>query len=516
MWKTAERQGTLDLHLHSNSKDGLTAPAKIPPAMWVAVWLITLQSFVFGYEISALNTCLVTGEDKRGSSCHDGSDVTCPTGSIFRDLNLSTLEVSLATSLLVVGAWVGCLAVSRPSEAYGRKAVLMWTNFVFIAGTLFVASGVAILLYIGRFICGLGVGATSVLVPVLLSELASAEHRGIITTLHQVALTFAILISALLGYGLVTFVPHGWQYTLAFSGVPPLVMLIFRAKIPESPKWLVHQGRIEDAVAVLQIVRPVDHNAVAETDSIIEDSRGDAVSSVTWAEVFAYKRAVIIGCLLTFFQAFTGINSVVFYSTTIFGFAGFSQAILATASFGVVNFVSTVWSASLVDKMGRKKLLLGGTIVMLIGLLVLSPVLLTSDGSVSGLIAVLALLVYVFGFAIGMGAVIWVIMSEMIPTRVRTKAVSLFLCISWGSNLIIGLVTLTAIDVMGGVTSSMTDDQQSQAEKVGVAYLYLFFAGMCVISILFIVFMVPETKGKTPSALQGGTSIDSPLLSEWG
>jgi sugar porter (SP) family MFS transporter len=293
-------------------------------------------------------------------------------------------------------------------------------------------------------------------------------------------------------------------------------MLIFRAKIPESPKWLVHQGRIEDAVAVLQIVRPVDHNAVAETDSIIEDSRGDAVSSVTWAEVFAYKRAVIIGCLLTFFQAFTGINSVVFYSTTIFGFAGFSQAILATASFGVVNFVSTVWSASLVDKMGRKKLLLGGTIVMLIGLLVLSPVLLTSDGSVSGLIAVLALLVYVVGFAIGMGAVIWVIMSEMIPTRVRTKAVSLFLCISWGSNLIIGLVTLTAIDVMGGVTSSMTDDQQSQAEKVGVAYLYLFFAGMCVVSIIFIVFMVPETKGKTPSALQGGTSIDSPLLSEWG
>jgi hypothetical protein len=153
---------------------------------------------------------------------------------------------------------------------------------------------------------------------------------------------------------------------------------------------------------------------------------------------------------------------------------------------------------------------------MLIGLLVLSPVLLTSDGSVSGLIAVLALLVYVVGFAIGMGAVIWVIMSEMIPTRVRTKAVSLFLCISWGSNLIIGLVTLTAIDVMGGVTSSMTDDQQSQAEKVGVAYLYLFFAGMCVVSILFIVFMVPETKGKTPSALKGGTAMDTPLLNEWG
>jgi len=489
---------------------------KLTGPLWASIAAITSQSFVFGFEISALNTSIVTGDAKKGSACFDGTDETCPVGSLYRDLNLSTIEVSLATSLLIVGAWIGCLAASRPSEVYGRKKALLWNNALLILGAGFAASGNAVLLYIGRFISGLGVGVSSVVVPVLLSELASPENRGIVTTFHQVTLTFAILFAGLLGYGLVTYVDHGWQYLLAFAAVPPALMLAFSSHVPESPKWLVNQGRIEDAVSVLQMVRPVDHNSVAETDSIIDDSRGDVTSSVTWAEVFLYKKAVLIGCALTFFQAFTGINSVVYYSTTIFGFAGFSQAILATASFGVVNFLSTVWSASLVDKMGRKGLLFWGTVIMMGGLVVLSSVLL-SDGSSasssSGLVAVIALLVYVFGFAIGQGAVIWVMMSELMPTRVRTKAVSLFLCISWGSNLVVGLTTLTAINELGGVTGSMTDDEETAAEKKGVAYLYLVFASVCLVANLFIHFLVPETKGKTPSALQGGAGVQNPLLS---
>ena len=479
--------------------------------MWVAAALITIQSFVFGFSISALNTAIVTGDNKKGSSCFDGTDESCPPGSLYRDLNLSTLEVSLATSLLIVGAWIGCLAASKPSEVYGRKHTLLWNNVVLILGAAFAASGNYVLLYIGRLVSGLGVGVSSVVVPVLLSELASVDNRGVVTTLHQVSLTFAILFAGLLGYGLVTYISHGWQYLLSFAAVPPFIMLAFGSRVPESPKWLVTQGRIEDAVTVLQSVRPEGHNSVAEVDSIIDDSRGDTTSSVTWAEVMMYKRAVLIGCALTFFQAFTGINSVVYYSTTIFGFAGFSQAILATASFGVVNFLSTVWSATLVDNMGRKRLLFWGTVIMMLSLLVLSPVLLTGENSSAGFISVISLLVYVFGFAIGQGAVIWVMMSELMPTRVRTKAVSLFLCISWGSNLIVGLVTLTAINELGGVTSGMTDEEETKAEKKGVAYLYLFFAVVCFVANMFIHFHVQETKGKTPSAMQQH-SVQNPLL----
>ena len=139
-------------------------------------------------------------------------------------------------------------------------------------------------------------------------------------------------------------------------------------------------------------------------------------------------------------------------------------------------------------------------------LMVLSMVLWAGDkagASTQGIIAVIAVLVYVFGFAIGLGAVCWVIMSEVIPTRLRTKAVSLFLCINWGCNLVIGLLTLPAIDALGGVKSGMDDDEKSSAEKVGVAILYFIFAIITLIGIVFMQFYVPETKGKTPEELVG-------------
>jgi len=339
-------------------------------------------------------------------------------------------------------------------------------------------------------------------------------HNRLITTLHQVLLTLAILVAGLLGFGLVTYVSHGWQYMLAFAAVPCLIMIAFSSQVPESPKWLIKKGRVEEAVAILKSLRPEGHDSMAEADAIVEDGRGDTASAnVSWAEVMMYKGPVIIGCLLTFFQAFTGINSVVYYSTTIFGFAGFSQAILATASFGVVNFLSTVWSATLVDKKGRKFLLFWGTVVMLGGLIVLSSVLLGGKGSATGIVAVIALLVYVVGFAVGQGAVIWVVLSELIPTRVRTKAVSLFLSVSWGSNLVIGLTTLTAINDMGGVTSGMTTEEETAAKKKGVAFLYLFFAAMCVLSNAFIHFYVPETKGGLPASSSSSSGVQNPLLS---
>jgi MFS family permease len=189
--------------------------------LWLAAALITSQSFVFGFSISALNTAIVTGDNKKGSSCFDVTDESCPPVSLYRDLNLSTLEVSFATSLLIVGAWIGCLAASKPTEVYGRKNTLLWNNVVLIFGAVFAASGNYVLLYIGRLVSGLGVGVSSVVVPVLLSELASVDNRGVVTTLHQVSLTFAILFAGLLGYGLVTYISHGWQYLLSFAAVPP-------------------------------------------------------------------------------------------------------------------------------------------------------------------------------------------------------------------------------------------------------------------------------------------------------
>jgi len=508
----------------------------IPWTMKTSALLVSLQSFLFGYVFSALNSCLVTGDQKLAYPCFDGSDASCPPGSIYRDLNLTTVQASLATSLVVLGAWVGSLVASYPSELYGRRWALFWNNAFFIVGALLCASGDLTSLFFGRLISGIGVGASSVLAPVMLAELAAEENRGVITTLHQVALTFAILIAALVGYGLVTYVMHGWQYTVALAVVPSLVMILGAPWIPESPKWLLAKGRREEAVVVLTRLRPVGHDVEAEIEVISKDAgvggeggdaeegdSGGGKKEATWKEVFRYRRAMIIGCGLMFFQAMTGINTVVFYSTTIFGFAGFKQAILGTTSFGVVNFVASIASASLVDAAGRKVLLSIGVNVMLAALLVLSLVLLTANDEsvIQGIVAVAAVLTFVLGFAMGLGAVVWVMMSELLPTRLRMKAVSLFLSINWGFNLIVGLVTLSAIDALGGVAAGMTDDEEAQAKKRGVAFLYLFFACVTLITSLFVFFYVPETKGKTPGELNtdafgssaaATSDIQSPLI----
>ena len=231
---------------------------------------------------------------------------------------------------------------------------------------------------------------------------------------------------------------------------------------------------------------------------------------------------------------------MIFYSTTIFGFAGFNDSILATVSVGAVNVLTTMLASRVVDQMGRKTLLLGGkyacvelvclccygvwlyigTSTMFVSLVVLSGVLGYGNSlgeATQGLIAVVSVLVYIFGFAIGLGAVCWVVMSEIMPQRLRTKAVSLFLSLNWGANLIIGLVTLTAIEALGGVKHGMSEDEKSDAEKTGVAYLYFIFAIISLLGLVFIKLVVPETKGKSPEEVMGrihskGVANFSPLL----
>eukprot|EP01033_Poteriospumella_lacustris_P005164 gene5164-3683_t len=528
----------------------------IPLSMWTAVLLIATQSFLFGYCFSSLNPCLVTGSNNSGSDCYSGAD-DCPKGSIYNDLNLSTIEAQTATSLTVAGGWVGCMIGSYPAEKYGRKLTMLANNLFFIVGSAMAASGNLTALFIGRFILGLGVGIVSVVCPVLLSEIAPEASRGVITTFHQLMLTVAIFMVNIIGFGFVTYVSHGWQYVQGLAIVPALFMLALHSYIPESPKWLIahatgpftsasfsatknplngdpdtsltnpefaHDARerrlsssgtsaasdafFKRAQDTLRRLRNENWDVDAEFHALVAEnqkqSRGAGDDQpVSWSEVFACREAMFIGCGLLFFQAFTGINTVVFYSTTIFSLAGFSQAIIGSACWSLLNVIMTGVAAHLIDSAGRRVLLLRGTCVMLAALIVLAAVLLSDHISekTQGDIAVAAVLVYVAGFAVSLGAVPWTIISEIMPTRPRVKAVSLFLSINWGANLLIGLLTLTAIDSLGGVKSGMDDDAQAKAETKGVGYLYLIFGVLTALCIVFVQVLVPETKGKSPDQL---------------
>lgn len=451
----------------------------------------------------ALNPALVMGDLKSSSACYDGSDASCPVGSIYNDLQLSTLEVGLATSLALLGGLAGCILSMKPGELYGRKYTIMMNNTVFILGAVLSSLGNKSLLFVGRFISGLGVGCTSVLAPILLAEMSPAAHRGTITTMHQVNVTLAILVASFVGYFFVTYEKHGWQWCQGVEVIPCIIMLLGYKYVPESPKWLVAQGRAGEALEQLKALRNPGDNLQEEINTMTADSKSsEQNATVSWREVFSSRRGIIIGCMLMFIQAFTGINTVVFYSTTIFGFAGFKQAILATSSFASVNFLATIFSAYIIDIYGRKILLFSGTCIMCVALVILSAALLSDDSSNTGLFAVMAVLLYVFGFAIGLGAVVWVMMSELIPTRSRSKAVSLFLTINWVGNFCIGLFSLEAINGLGGVTDDMSDDATADAEKQGVGYLYIIFAATSCMACFYIWFQVPETKGKNPEDFQ--------------
>jgi SP family galactose:H+ symporter-like MFS transporter len=362
-------------------------------------------------------------------------------------LQMSTTEAEIATSLLVLGAWIGCLLGNKPSGLYGRRLTTLWNNVFFIAGAILCCVSNKWVLFLGRFICGIGVGVESVVVPVLLSEMASPAHRGTITTLHQLLITFGIFVAGILGYAFVTYVSSGWVVVQAVIALPAVAMLLGMSIIPESPKWLLAQGRGEEAAATMKLLRPSGYDVDGEIAGIQEEIDDSPKEDASWAEVFACKRSVVIGCGLMFFTAITGINSVIFYSSTIFGFAGFDNAIAATVAVGAINFIATGMATYLVDVYGRRQLLWVGTNIMIVSLAMLAAVLLGANdaGSIQGVLAVIAVLSYVIGFAVGLGAVSWVVLSEIMSTHLRSKAFGLFVSINWGCNLVIGLTTLTGM-----------------------------------------------------------------------
>ena len=478
--------------------------SNISLSLMIRVLLITCQSFLLGYNLASLNACVVKCDSANGEGYCDEYP-----GTIYNDINLSDNNVQLATSLLVIGAWMGCLIGAKPAESIGRRKTLLFNCFFFIIGGIIEGIANRYCLYIGKFLTGIGTGICSVLCPLLLSEISSADTRGFITTLHQLNVTIAIFAADIMGFIFVNNVNHGWIYVQVFTIVPAVIQLVFASYIPESPKWLLTRGKQDETMVILSTLRQHGYNIQEEVNQLLQELRSDS-EVATWTDVFQAKKALYIGCGLMFFQAITGINSVILYSTTIFKIAGFKGTLLATSLVGLTNVVFTMVACRLVDIMGRKILLLIGLLLMLVSLVILSITLLAANShpSTQGIVAVIMVLVFIAGFAIGLGAVCWVILSEIMSTKLRSKAMSLFLSINWGFNLIISLFTLTLINAFGNVDTNADDIIFEAEQKNGVGRLYIVFAGFTLISFLFVLFYVPETKGSSSDV-----QLSKPLLS---
>jgi sugar porter (SP) family MFS transporter len=412
-----------------------------------------------------------------------GYDVGVISGAILfikQEFSLSPTMEEIVVSSVLLGSLAGAAIGGALADRLGRRKLLIVTAIVFGCGALgaALAPGTAWLIA-ARLVAGVAIGIASFVAPLYISEIAPVTIRGKLVSINQVALTSGIVISYLIDYAFAG--SQAWRWMFALAVVPAAAFGIGLIFIPNSPRWLIARGHTDQAKAVLQKIRSPDQ--VEGELNQIQESVGQQKGS--WSELLSpvLRSAMIVGVGLAIAQQITGINTVIYYAPTILKFAGLSSApaaILASVGVGIVNVVFTLIAMQLIDRVGRRPLLLVSLAGMAVSLFVLGLAFsLPQFAGSLGWIAVGSLMAYVGSFAVGLGPVFWLILSEIYPLSIRGRAMSIGTIANWSANLIVALSFLTLTQVLG---------------KPATFWLY----GIVTIGAwLFAFFLVPETKGKT-------------------
>jgi len=394
---------------------------------------------------------------------------------------LSTEMVEMVVSIVLVGAMIGAIVGGAVADRIGRRATLVWAGGIFIAGSVLapLSPNVAVLIF-ARAIIGLGIGFTSVTAPVYVSELAPPQSRGFLIGLYQFALTLGIAAADLVGYWLAN--EEAWRLMFAIAAVPTLFFLGVILTVPESPRWLCAHGREQQAESVL-----LGYTDAIGAQQFLTDIREGLKVRIEqrWSALFtpAVRGSVVIAAGFTILQQVTGINTIIYYGPQIFELAGIgthSHSILATFLVAVVNVVATVVGILLVDRVGRKPLLYVGVGGMTIALFVLAYSFSheAALGAALGKVAIGCLVLYIACFAVSMGAIAWILVSEVFPLRVRGRGVAVATLASGLSNFAVSLTFLSMINV------------------VGTASTFGIYGVLSIVTLLFVRFVVPETCGR--------------------
>ncbi len=429
-------------------------------------WSVTVAvaGFLFGFD-----TIVISGADQPIQELWK-------TSSFFH----STFIMSMA----LWGTVLGALAGGIPCDLWGRKKTLFWIGILFLASAI--GSGLAWDPYsfsFFRFIGGIGVGASSVAAPAYISEIAGPKERGRLVALYQFNIVFGILIAFFSNYFIGTIVEvEAWRWMLGIEALPALIYVILVVGVPNSPRWLITKKKDEaGARKVLSIVYPKEK--VESALQAIKATNDTKVSS----NIFSgkYKKPLTLAFLLAFFNQLSGINFVLYYAPRLLEAAGIGEkdALLNSASIGVVNLLFTLVGMYLIDRIGRKTLMYIGSIGYIISLGVVAWAYLYGGSQV---VLISFLLIFIASHAIGQGAVIWVFISEIFPNEVRANGQAWGSGTHWVFAAIIGSLTLPAIDWVGGQPG----------------YIFAFFSFMMIFQLLFVKYMMPETKGKTLEELK--------------
>lgn len=432
----------------------------------VLAWsmVVALGGFLFGFD-----TAVISGAEK----------------SIQQYWSLSVFEHGLTISIALIGTILGSLLGSRPSDRFGRKNTLYMVAFAYLIssiGTALADNWHVFLIF--RFLGGLGVGTSSVTAPIYISEVSPADRRGRLVGLFQFNVVLGILISYLSNYLIAQGGESSWRWMLGVQAAPSLLFMILIRFIPESPRWLVlKKGASAKALEILRIINPL--NCESELKSI-ENSKLTQTPD-TDSNLFSrqYKTPVILAVLFAFFNQASGINAIIYYAPRIFEMAGLGahSSLLSTVGIGAINFAFTLIAINFIDKIGRRVLMLIGS-VGLIGSLFLVAVTFSS-GQFSGFAIPFYMMVFIAFFAFSQGAVIWVFISEIFPNQVRAKGQTLGSSTHWIMAALIAFCF------------------PYLAEKLGGAVTFYFFGSMMVLQLFFVWRYMPETKGKSLEQIEG-------------
>lgn len=422
----------------------------------ILIWSITaaLAGFLFGFD-----TVVISGAEKKLQLLWGTSDM-------FH----GTVVIGMALWGTVFGAFFGGI----PTNKLGRKKTLIWIGVLYTISAL----GSALVndpwtFSCFRFIGGLGVGVSTIAAPAYISEIAPAKDRGKLVGLYQFNIVFGILVAFLSNYLLNGIGENSWRWMMGIEALPAIIYTLLALSIPKSPRWLITKSRNDEALNVLKLINP-DHNP-AKLMIGINDEKENIIPNEN-IFIKKYRTPLILAFLIAFFNQFSGINAFLYYAPRIFEEAGLgeSTALLSSIGIGITNMLFTLLGVFLIDRLGRKKLMYIGSIGYIISLSLVSAAFFLNWGGIS---VPIFLFLFIAAHAIGQGTVIWVFISEIFPNHLRGAGQSFGSSVHW---------------VLAAIIPSLVPVLFS---SIGAGIVFLCFAIMMVLQFLFVIFIMPETKG---------------------
>ena len=419
----------------------------------------------------------------------DTAVIAGTTHSLTLKFGLTPRQLGLTVAMALIGTIIGAMSAGIPGQRWGGRETLRVLAIFYVLSALGCAFAVSWpMLLIARFIGGLGIGGSSVLGPVYIAELAPAGSRGRLVGLFQINIVLGILLAYFSNYviGTVGLGVNEWRWQFGVAAIPAILFLVMLFGIPPSSRWLVTQKRIDEARAVLISMGAEEpENELREIIASVHLEREQTSEPLF---VKKYRLPIFLAITIGMFNQLSGINAILYYLNDIFAAAGYSKISgdLQAVAIGAMNLVATLLGMTLIDKLGRKTLLLIGSVGTALCLAGVAEIFFTHTHQND---LIWLLVTYIAFFAVSQGAVIWVYIGEVFPNRVRSKGQALGSSAHWIMNAVIAYTF-------------------PQVAKSSGAYPFMFFAAMMVLQFFVVLFFYPETKNVTLEQMQRRLGID--------